>query len=32
MIVESEGETINAGVDSQLRYIELAFRGQGNIA
>jgi flagellar biosynthesis/type III secretory pathway protein FliH len=32
LIVESEGETINAGVDSQLRYIELAFRGQGNIA
>lgn len=31
-IVESEGETINAGVDSQLRYIAIAFKqseGQG---
>ena len=27
-VIESEGETVNAGINSQLKYIELAFRGQ----
>ncbi len=27
-VLESDGETVNAGVDSQLRYVALAFRGR----